>query len=210
MFNFSSKTEINKKFKLTDIFRQINASKEARKESMIIDSIFLKYLISPKTLNCSDNVEIKELYIFEINVNTRVIPEKFIKEFDNSFKGQTMFLINNDGYTYALLSFKKGKFKNKYYSSNWDNKDNFDIPLLPNVKELYKFIISKFLPYNYFEKEGIEEYILRVEEIKKIENKIYKVKMKMDSEVQSKTRFELNDEYKELCNLRDSLLSEEN
>ena len=208
MFNFSSKTEINKKFKLTDIFKQINASKEAKKDAMIIDSIFLKNLISPKTLNCSECEEIKELYIFEINVSQRNIPEVFIKEFDNSFKGQTLFLIKNDGYTYALLAFKKGKLKNKYYSSNWDNKENFRIPLIPNVRELYKFIISKFLPYSYFEKETIEEYILRIEEIKKLENKISKVKTKRDNEVQSKIRFELNNEYKELCSLHESLLNE--
>ena len=127
MFNFSSKTEINKKFKLIDIFKQIKASKEAKRDAMIIESIFLKNLISPKTLNCLECDEIKELYIFEINVSQKHIPELFIKEFDNSFKGQTLFLIKNDGYTYALLAFKKGKLRNKYYSTNWDNKDNYNI-----------------------------------------------------------------------------------
>ena len=48
MFNFSSKTVVDRKFKITDLYKQMNASKEARKDGAMIESIALKNVLSPQ------------------------------------------------------------------------------------------------------------------------------------------------------------------
>ncbi len=42
MFNFSTKTFVNKEFKINDILRQIKASKEVKDDSKKIKKLFFK------------------------------------------------------------------------------------------------------------------------------------------------------------------------
>lgn len=60
MFEFSSKTRVDRSFKMTDLFRQMNASKEAKKDAACIEKIVLKNVLSPTTLNCEADKEILE------------------------------------------------------------------------------------------------------------------------------------------------------
>ena len=55
MFNFSSKTEVNKTLKLTDIYKQMNASKEVKQNASNVVSVILKNVISPFTLNTKES-----------------------------------------------------------------------------------------------------------------------------------------------------------
>ena len=70
MFEFSSKTQLNRQFKLSDLFRQMNASREVKKDAAGIEKVTLTNVISPKTLNCGADREIKEIYVFEIDVSS--------------------------------------------------------------------------------------------------------------------------------------------
>lgn len=98
MFNFSSKTEVNKQFKLTDLYKQMNATKEVKQNALMISSITLKNVISPTTLNVKESYIMKEFYVFEIISKKREIPSIFIKELDKAIKIQTIFIIKNDEY----------------------------------------------------------------------------------------------------------------
>ena len=42
MFKFSSKTVVDRKFKITDLYKQMGASKEARTDGTMIESVVLK------------------------------------------------------------------------------------------------------------------------------------------------------------------------
>ena len=80
MFNFSSKTVVDRKFKLADLYKQMSASKEAKKDATVIESVVLKNVLSPTTLYCDPDKAIKEVYVFEITVKERYVPEVFIKD----------------------------------------------------------------------------------------------------------------------------------
>ena len=203
MYKLPSKTRIDKKYKLSDILKQINASKEARKESHLINSIILSNLLSPKTLNCIDNVE---LFIFEIGLKERIIPLQFLKEFDSKFKNNIIFCLKHEDYKLMLFEFKHNKFKGKYYMTNWNNDEDKELPLLQNVSEIYKFILSEFLNYSPLENESIIEYLTRNDKLVKYDLKMKKLKRTIATEVQSKKRFELNAKYKLLLKEKEDLL----
>lgn len=203
MYKFNSKTRIEKKYKLSDILKQISASKEARKESHFISSIILSNLLSPKTLNCIDDMEI---FIFEIELKERIIPMQFLKEFDSEFNGNTIFYLIHDDYKLMLFEYKHGKFKGKYYMTNWNDDEDRELPLLQNISEIYKFILSEFLDYSPLENESIIEYLTRNDKLVKYDLKIKKLKQAIASEVQSKKRFELNAKYKLLLKEKEDLL----
>ena len=208
MFNFSTNTLINKTFKMSDLNKQIEASKECKEDEKIIESVTLKNIISPKTLNSNVDKEIKEIYIFEIIVKERYIPEIFIRELDKNIKLMTLFLIKHEDYECGVIAYKKDKFKDKYYATKWENRTNYDIPLGSSVSECYKFILSKFLEYLPFENESVDMYYKRNNQLKKLDFQIDKTQKAIRYETQSKKRFEYNDRLKEYIEERKSLLEE--
>ena len=111
MFNFSTKTIVDKSFKMSDLNKQISASKECKEEEKLIESVTLKNIISPRTLNTSEDKEIKEVYVFEIVMKERYIPNTFIKELDKNIKIMTLFIIKHEDYECGCIAYKKDKNK---------------------------------------------------------------------------------------------------
>ena len=66
MFDFSSKTYVNKEYKVSDFLRQINASKEIRRDAKVIQKIFFQNVINSETLNVDANSKYKDIYIIKI------------------------------------------------------------------------------------------------------------------------------------------------
>ena len=206
MFQFSTKTEVNKAFKLTDLFKQMNASKEAKKDAACIEKVVLKNVLSPNTLYCEQQKSVKEVYVFEITVNTQTVPELFIKELDNSIKLHTLFVIKYDNLEIMMISYKAATFKGKYWQTNWEQGVSYDVPLINSVPELYKYILSKFLKYPPFESEGVEEYVKRNNALNKLDFQISKTESAIAYETQSKKRFEYNARLKKYREERENVL----
>ena len=208
MFQFSTKTEINRKFKITDLYKQMSASKEAKKDGTMIESIVLKNVLSPTTLYCDADKAIKEIYVFEITVKERYVPETFIKELDKIIKLHTLFNVIHEDYELSMISYKLGTQKGKYWQTNWENGDNFDVPLVNSIPEMYKFILSKFLTYPPFESETVDEYVKKHNQLAKLDFQISKTESAIAHESQSKKRFEYNARLKEYKAEREKLLNE--
>ncbi len=190
MFKFSTITEVNKKFKMTELLRQMNASKDVRKEALDIESIMLKNVISPTTLRCAQDKIVKEIYAFEIIMKTQTVPEKFIAELDNSIKLHTLFNVRYGECEYSTISFKIGTCKGKYWSTHWETDDDYEVPLVNSVPEMYKFILSKFLKYPPFDSEQVDEYVKRYNQLVKLDFQISKTELAIVHEPQSKKKFE--------------------
>ncbi len=206
MFSFSSKTVVDRKFKIADLYKQINASKEARKDGTVIDSIVLKNVLSPATLYCDESKGIKEVYVFEIAVKERYVPEHFIKELDSSIKLHTLFCVRHEDYELSMISYKLGTQKGKYWQTNWEKEDDFDVPLVSSVPEMYKYILSKFLTYPPFDSELVDDYIKRYNMLAKLDFQIGKTESAIAHETQSKKKFEYNARLKEYKAERERLL----
>lgn len=208
MFAFSSKTQLNKQIKLTDLFRQIGASKEAKLDAADIESVTLKNALSPKTLYCEPDKTIKEIYVFEIRVKRRYVPEKFIKELDSSIKLHTLFNVLHEGYEYSLISYKSGTNKGKYFCTNWENENDLEVPPVNSVPELYKYVLSKFLKYPPFDTETTEEYLKRYNQLVKLDSQISSTTTAIEKETQSKKKFDYNAGLKKYIEERKKLLGE--
>lgn len=206
MFEFSSKTRVDRSFKMTDLFRQMNASKEAKKDAACIKKIVLKNVLSPTTLNCEADKEIKEIYVFEITVSSRTVPEIFIKELDQSIKLHTLINIRDGDFELSMISYKTGNAKGKYYATNWEFEPDFSVPLVNSVPELYKYILSKFLKYPPFEEESVGEYLKRYNQLIKLDYQINSTTIAIARENQSKRKFEYNARLKGYKEEREKLL----
>ena len=206
MFKFSSKTQVDRTFRLTDLFRQMKASKGAKKDAACIEKIVLKNVLSPTTLNCEADKEIKEIYVFEITVSSRTVPEIFIKELDQSIKLHTLFNVRDGDFELSMISYKTGNAKGKYYATNWESDPDFIVPLVNSVPELYKYILSKFLKYPPLEEESVGEYLKRYNQLIKLDYQINSTAIAIARENQSKRKFEYNARMKQYKEERERLL----
>ncbi len=206
MFKFSTLTEVNKTFRLTELTKQMTASKEAKKEALVIESVALKNVISPTTLRCEPDKSIKEIYIFEIKVKEMLVPEKFIAELDNVIKLHTLFNVRYGDLEYSMISFKSGANKGKYWSTNWESNNDYAVPLVNTVPEMYNFILSKFLKYSAFENEHPNDYVKRYNQLIKLDFQISKTQAAIAHESQSKKKFEYNARLKTYIEERNMLL----
>lgn len=196
MFNFSSKTQVNKEFKVKDILRQMNASKEAKEEAKNITSITLRNVISSKTLNCEEDDEIKEIYIFEIELGDIVQLSTFIAELDKSIKLHTYYFLKiGDGYT-STMAYKQLsgiKVLLSSYFSRVIEEENIEIPQVNNVLDAYKFLLSYQTNIPSRRSETASEYISRINKVHKLDFQISKTKQGIIHEVQPKKKYEYNE-----------------
>ena len=79
MFAFSSRTQVDKSFRLTDLFKQINADKEVKTDAAGLTGGGLKNVLSPTQLNCDPRGEVKVVYVFLITTASHYVPGSFIK-----------------------------------------------------------------------------------------------------------------------------------
>lgn len=210
MFNFTSKTTVNKAFKVNELLKKIGADKVIKDDSKCISDISLKYVLNEQTIGMKPDT-IKEIYFFVINLSNMEVPIKFISALDGIIKLQTVFILNCGGNELILTAYKKGVRKGslKYFQTEWRAiRDSVNLPMVNTLDDLYKFVLNSINKYPAFERETIAEYIVRYNSLKKLDFQIGKTRQAIEYEVESKKRFEYNDRLKGYEKNKQSLLDE--
>jgi len=66
MFYFSSKTQVNRLFKIKELYKIIKADKEVKADTANVSKVTLDKVITSDTSNMKSDEECKEIYIFEL------------------------------------------------------------------------------------------------------------------------------------------------
>lgn len=204
MFQLSSKTEVNRRFRLAELYKMMSADKDVKADAKNILSIVLKNVISQDTMNLSGEGTVKEIYLFDITLDTKTIPSLFISSLDKAINLHTVFVLHCDNRQMLYGCFKqrteKGVKLGKYYGTAWTT-DVTPIPLPLNVTtidDIYTAIIDELIPIEATKDESTSDFVARFDKITKLRAEIAKLQKQVDSEQQSKKRFELNNKLKEL------------
>jgi len=202
MYKFSTKTLVNKEYKVSDFLKQIKASKEIREDAKNINKIIFQNVINAKTLNIlDDDKEYREIYIIRLVLNNERIPQKFIEEIDKFIKFHTYFVCEYDGYEYTEIAFKeigtKVKISSRYYTHAFNKFEPIELPFLNKVSDVYKFLLNYETKVGLRQEETPLEYITRVKEISKLEYQISKTENAIRYESQPKKKFEYNERLRE-------------
>ena len=193
MFEFSSKTQVNKKFKLLDILKQIKADKDIKADSMKINSITLSNVINAQTLNTRLDEVFKEIYIFVIDLNKNEIPKLFLESLDKSIKLHTYFVFTYNDKTYTTMCYKEiGKIVklSKYYYHDFSKNINKELPIVNSVADVYKILYSYEVDLLYRDEELPSDYLKRVNTIHKLQFQILKTEKAIQFESQPKKKYE--------------------
>ena len=198
MFNFSSKTIVNKEMKAADVLRTIHADREAREDASCIKSIVLENVLKAETLNCEQDPEFKEIYVFEIQTNKDIVPSVFLKSLDLKVNFHTFYVIKSPNKTTCVICFKEiGKTNKlgKYYTKECLD-DVVDVPYISSVPEAYKFLYSFVLNVPYRESETPKELQGRINVIRKAEYDIEQLEKAIVYTAQPKKKFEYHQKIK--------------
>ncbi len=201
MFAFNTKTQVDKKFTLRELYKVMVADKAVKADAENIVSVTLKNVLNADTLNFPKSDTIKEIYVFDIELNFKTIPALFLSALDKAINLHTVFVLRCD--TEALLygAYKeygeKGIKIGKYYATEWTADRIINLPLtVTSMNDTYTAIIDELIPITARTGESTKDFVNRYDEILKLRKQIEKLQRTVDSEKQSKKRFELNAELK--------------
>lgn len=200
MFEFSSKTEVNKEFKVKEILKMIKADRNIKNDALSIEKIVLKNVISEETLNISSGELCREIYIFDITLKERRIPVDFIKSFDKNIELHTYFIFKYNDEVKELCIYRNIENdtikRRDIYETDWNNYELKELPYSICIKEIYENLIFNMVDLKHNEKENVDTFLERHKRIQKIKKEINVLDKKAFKEVQPRRKFDIGREVK--------------
>ena len=202
MFRFSEKTQVNVQFKMLELFRTIKADKVIKADAGNVTKVTLSNVLSPDRTNMESSENVKEIYVFDIELNSNKIPEMFLESLNKSINFQTLLTLKyNDKVKYIIavkiIDDEKIKIL-KTFESDWQEETLDDMPSSVKLENIYKQMITKLTLYHFRLDEDFKQYVERMSEIKKQKNEIEKQTKIMNAEKQPNIKMKLNDEIKQM------------
>ncbi len=201
MFDLNSKTVVNKKFKINEILKMINADKNIKKDASCIESIYLSNVISEETFNMKGNFSCSEIYIFNIAVKEKIIPIEFIKAFDKFIELHTYFIFEYEGEFKELCIYRHiedNKIKRgNIYESEWGSKEINELHYCVDICEIYNTFVMNLIDLRIRENEDMNAFLERFNNIKKLKKEIQALETKAFKESQPRKKFDIAREIRE-------------
>lgn len=202
MFKFSSKTEVDKVFKMRELYKVIKADKTVKLDAIYIEKVTLTKVISFDTINMKSNEECREIYIFKIELKEKQVPLSFIKALDEATKLHTYFILQYGEQFKEICIYRQVqddiiKF-GKVYESDWQNEELKELPYCSSIKDVYKNLVFGLIPVVPNEDEELEEFIQRYSQIHKLKKEIVCLDKKAYQEKQPRKKFDIGRDIKNL------------
>ena len=187
---------------MLELFRTIKADKVVKADAGNVTKVTLSNVLSPDRTNMESSDNVKEIYVFDIELNSNKVPEKFIEALNKSINFQTLLTLKyNDKVKYIIavkiIDDEKIKIL-KTFESDWQEETLDDMPSSVKLENVYKQMIAKLTLYPFRTSEDFKQYVDRMSEIKKQKNEIEKQTKIMNTEKQPNIKMKLNDEIKQM------------
>ena len=194
----------------------MSADKAVRADAKTVLSVTLANVLSSDTLNLPAKGKVKEIYVFDIELSSKTIPALFISALDKAINLHTIFVLHYDRKEMFYGAYKerteKGVKIAKYYGTDWkDQSEQITVPLdVTSLDEIYKAMICMLIPLDAVDEENTSDFVARYEQVTKLKKEIDKLQRHVDAEKQSKKRFELNEQLKQMKTDLQQLTNKEN
>jgi len=202
MYEFSSKTKVAQKFKLSELFKMMHADKDMKHEANSIELVQMTNAISQATTGLEPNEEVNEIYIIEIDLKTESVPYNFIKALDKTIRFQVLFkIVCADKVKWftgpkQISDDKLGQ--SRYFETEWAAYSIKELPLINSLAELYKQILMQIVDLQFRQNEKIKEWEQRYAEIERLKKDFEKTEKLMNAEAQPKKKFAYNEKLREI------------
>ena len=180
----------------------MRADKAVKADAANVLSVTFSNVLNQDTLNFPDVGEVREIYVFGLVLGSKTVPTLFISALDKVTNFHTIFVLRYGGEEMLYGAYKeygeKGMKVGKYYSTDWAENKPIPLPLnIASLEDIYTAIIDELIPITARKEESTKDFVARYGEVVKLKKEIERLQRLVDTEKQSKRRFELNDELKQ-------------
>lgn len=203
MFLYNDKTKVDIKITKTELYKIIKADKIIKQESEAISLISISNILNSENLRLESSDCVKEIYIIDVHLKSKLCPYALIEAFNKTINFQVVFRVifgNEIKYITSIKNFHENIKILKTFESDWVNRIIIDFPITNKLEKVYKEIIRNITTHNFRENENFEDYIKRLELIKKLKSEIEKQTKTMNNEKQPNIKMSLNDKIKQMKN----------
>lgn len=206
---FPKSTEFNKRVPKTKFYENLELSKGVQKAFVKdIDSIIWSNKLAPSTVNIPSGDTVEEIQVFTVTLKNGIFSRDVLKAIDEQIPYHILFIVVIDGRYSAWISYKtksRGKtFKVVSYFNT--GRPSEDIPELKiegtNLDEVYKNFIKQIVTSDgeteWRDSDTIEQNNKRIEQVKKLKDRIAALQIQIRKEKQFNKQVKLNDELKKL------------
>lgn len=202
MFEFSSKTQVNRDLKLSELFKLMHADKSLKADAQNIKYVHMTNALSERTTGLKSDEVVNEIYVIQVLLEKEPVPYDFLRALDKTINFQTMFEVWANGkvkYMTAFKSFTDGKqSQTKLVETPFATLQKDEMPLVSSLQDLYKAMLTKISGLAFRQGETIKNWQVRLVEIEKLEKDFKKIEKQIDTESQPKQKFALNEQLREL------------
>lgn len=212
MIGGSSKTRIDNHLARENLQKPLGLNREERAALKQIESITLTHAFNSDTSGLKETELVKLIYVYNIKMETSIIPLKFINALDKKTKAQTMFEIQQGNkYTY-IISNKKITDKITIVDTYQIESDReWEIPQSYSIKTLeylYTIMLSFVINLQNKQQESPYELLNRKRTITSLEKQVLQLEQRKNRENQFNKKVELNKQIRKLMAELEQLRSE--
>ena len=208
MIGLPKTTEFNKRIPKQKFYKHLDISTTVRKAfAKQVKSVYWKNKIAVTTMNLAVGMDVAELEIFEICLNTPYISEELLCQIDRTIPYFILFLLEYDGKYQAWIGYKEAAATGKnvfkvsgYYHTEWLSERDLPLRVMGiNLDEVYENFVRQIAG------TSLKESVTRDERKRKLNKEIAALQGKIRKEKQLNKQMELKNYLRKLQKEREDL-----
>ena len=217
MLGLPKSTEFNKRIPKQKFYENMDISPALKKVFVEqVKIIYWKNKIAASTTNLAAGVDVTELEVFEIRLNSQVLDDGLLRQIDREIPYHILFLLEYQGKYQAWIGYKEAAasgnkaFKvNGYYHTDWLEEEELPLKLEGlTVDKVYENFVrqiagDKLQTENA--EESLKDSVARDEQCQALQKQIDTLKTKIRKEKQLNKQMQMNAELKKLRKELDKL-----
>ena len=210
MLGLPKSTEFNKRIPKQKFYENMDISSALKKVFVEqIKIIYWRNKIAASTTNLAVGVDVTELEVFEVRLNSQELDEGLLRQIDREIPYHILFLLEYQrkyqawiGYKEATSSGNKAFKVNGYYHTDWLDEEELPLKLEGlNVDKVYENFArqiagDKLQAVNA--EESLKDSVARDEQRQALQKQIDALKAKIRKEKQLNKQMQMNAELKKL------------
>lgn len=210
MIGLPKTTEFNKRIPKQKFYENIDVSPALKKVFVEqVKTIYWKNKIAASTTNLATGIDVVELEVFEIHLNSPGLDDSLLRQIDKEIPYHILFLLEYQGKYQAWIGYKEATescnkaFKvNGYYHTEWLAEDELSLKLEGlNVDAVYENFVRQIAGDKLnvgIAGESLKESVARDEQKQVLMKQIISLQAKIRKERQLNKQMEMNTELKRL------------
>lgn len=210
MLGLPKSTEFNKRIPKQKFYENMDISPALRKAFVEqVKIIYWRNKIAATTTNLAAGVEVTELEVFEVKLNSQVLDDGLLRQIDREIPYHILFLLEYQGKYQAWIGYKEAAasgnmaFKvNGYYHTDWLEEDELPLKLEGlNVDKVYENFVRQIAGdklQSENAEESLKDSVARDEQRQALQKQIDALRAKIKKEKQLNKQMQMNTELKKL------------